>query len=134
MTDTDSTITAARMFVRLGVSPERAAQLVTDVASGRLGSKRDGRGQRKPETVNGLLRGNRALLRLRNEYFADFGITKAAEQIAAEGRRYEATRWRVDQLKSADEIADERSRLYAEVLHGRNHFPGRRRVRSVVGK
>ena len=90
------------------------------------------RGQRSSATVAGLRRGDQAIVRLRAEFFADFGITQAADEIAAEGRRYEATRWRSDRQKAPTEIADIKGRLFAEVLHGREHFPRSRRVRGVL--
>ncbi len=92
------------------------------------------RGQRTRETIDGIVRGNQALSELREQFFADLGITRAADEIAAEGRRYETTRWRTDRQRAVAEIPDARQRLFAKVLQGRRHFPGSRRVRGVLSE
>ena len=134
----------ANMVAIVELDPMRAVQLAGELAMAaarHLAQASAGsvsppcrRGRRSARTVAELRSSNCALGRLRSQYFADLGITRAADEIAAEGMRYETTGWRFDRQKALSEIGDERRRLLAEVLHGRKHFPGSRRVREVLGK
>jgi hypothetical protein len=82
-------------------------------------------------TTDPRARGNQALVELRTKFFADLKITRAADEIATRGRRYETSAWRSDQQGPSD-IGDEQHQLFAEVLRGRSHFPGPRQVRNLL--
>ena len=133
---------ADRLVAEVALSPLRCIAVAGELinAAGRhLQRAADGaaavrrrRGQRTARTMTGLQNGNRAIAVLRNQFFGDLGITQAAEEIAAEGRRYEVAGWRFDKQRPIAEIGDERRQLLAEVLHGRSRFPGARRIRGLI--
>jgi hypothetical protein len=91
-------------------------------------------GQRKSATIAKLGASDAAIRELRKRYFGALRITAAANEIALAGRRYETSAWRSDRSKSPADIADERSRLFAEALSGRSRFPGARQLRNIFGK
>jgi hypothetical protein len=134
---------AGRLVAEIALSPLRSIAIAGELidAAGRhlqraaddgATAARWHRGQRTARTLAGLQNGNRAIAALRNQFFGDLGITKAAEEIAAEGRRYEAAGWRFDKQRPIAEIGDERRQLLAQVLHGRSRFPGARRIRGLI--
>ena len=134
--DADRAVVAVALSVSLAVNI--AGELIAAisrrlaVADGSESRERRGRGHRTAKTVDALQNGNRAIARLRAQFFGDLGISQAALAIAREGGRYEATKWRFDRQKPIAEISDERRQLLAQVLHGRSRFPGARRIRTLI--
>lgn len=68
-----------------------------------------------------------AIRALREQHFADLGVTKAAQQIATRGKRLQATAWQREQRQAAagDEL------LIAALATGAP-FPGARRIRDII--
>lgn len=68
-----------------------------------------------------------AIRALREQHFADLGVTKAAQQIASRGRRLAATRWDRDGRVPA--AGDE---LLIQALATGAPFPGPRRIEDIL--
>jgi hypothetical protein len=68
-----------------------------------------------------------AIRALREHCFADLGVTMAARQIAARGRRLAATRW--DREGRVPAAGDE---LLIQALASGAPFPGARRIRDII--
>lgn len=68
-----------------------------------------------------------AIRALREQHFADLGVTQAAKQIATRGKRLQATAWQREQRQAAagDEF------LIAALATGAP-FPGARRIRDII--
>ena len=68
-----------------------------------------------------------AIRALREQHFADLGVTRAAQQIATRGKRLQATAWQREQRQAAagDEL------LIAALATGAP-FPGARRIRDII--
>ena len=68
-----------------------------------------------------------AIRALREQHFADLGVTQAAQQIASRGRRLQATRW-----DREGRIAAPGDELLIAALASGAPFPGARRIRDII--
>ena len=68
-----------------------------------------------------------AIRALREQCFADLGVTRAAQQIATRGRRLQATRW-----DREGRVPAEGDELLIQALATGAPFPGARRIRDII--